>query len=167
MTDDLGDLIRLTLSDLAKETPTVYDQTTPALHRAQQRRLGTLVLSGVGLLTAIGVGTPLAMAATGDDQPLRPAPAATVSVPPTTPAATPSEEAGPVATDGVPSPSPTDVEVPVPSVSPTDWPAPVPSVVPTRPPRPSRTPQSVPTPAPSSPGPTDDGGPVATPPPAG
>ncbi|MEV4725842.1 hypothetical protein AB0K29_19525, partial [Micromonospora humida] len=63
MTTPLENLIRVTLSDLAEEAPTVHDHLNRAERRARSRRRVTITMSAAGVLAAMLIATPLAMAA--------------------------------------------------------------------------------------------------------
>ncbi|MGX4652225.1 hypothetical protein ACWCHM_00855 [Micromonospora sp. SCSIO 07396] len=85
MTTPIENLIRATLSDLAEEAPTVHDHLNRAERRARSRRRATITMSAAGVLAAMLIATPFAMAAgRGGDAP--PAvPASTPSGPPAAP----------------------------------------------------------------------------------
>ncbi|MEU5528309.1 hypothetical protein ABZ744_15315 [Micromonospora chersina] len=145
MTTPFEDLIRATLSDLAEEAPRVQDQLTPAERRFRNRRRTTLTVGAAGVMAAVLIGAPIALAAGGGDAPrpaAPPAPAGTTA---------PPSPAGPTV---VPSPSGTATAMP----SPPGDPAPSPSA--TQPGRPSRP--GGPVPSPSGPG-----DPTAVPSPSG
>ncbi|MFI2646434.1 hypothetical protein [Micromonospora fulviviridis] len=145
MTTPFEDLIRATLSDLAEEAPRVQDQLTPAERRFRNRRRTTLTLGAAGVVAAVLIGAPIALAAGGE----APRPAA-----PPTPAGT-TAPPSPAEPTVVPSPSGTATAVP----SPPGDPAP-PSPSATPPGRPSRP--GGPVPSPSGPG-----DPTAVPSPSG
>ncbi|MEU2169057.1 hypothetical protein ABZ524_15265, partial [Micromonospora chersina] len=76
MTTPFEDLIRATLSDLAEEAPRVQDQLTPAERRFRNRRRTTLTLGAAGVVAAVLIGAPIALAAGGGDAPRPAAPSA-------------------------------------------------------------------------------------------
>ncbi|WP_194821182.1 hypothetical protein [Micromonospora sp. S-DT3-3-22] len=85
MTTPIENLIRATLSDLAEEAPTVHDHLNRAERRARSRRRATITMSAVGVLAAVLIGTPLAMAASGGGDAPPAVPATTPSGPPAAP----------------------------------------------------------------------------------
>ncbi|GAB3953841.1 hypothetical protein [Micromonospora vulcania] len=107
MTESFEHLIRSTLTDLAEEAPIVHDQLSRAERRVRNRRRVTVTMGAVGTLAAVLIATPLALAATGSDQPrpAAPSPSGPVAVP-SPPVPSPS---GPIA---VPSPKPTITPTP-------------------------------------------------------
>ncbi|MHA4949060.1 hypothetical protein ACX27O_17220 [Micromonospora sp. SD19] len=117
MTDPFEHLIRSTLTDLAEEAPIVHDQLSRAERRVRNRRRATVTVGAVSTLAAILIATPLAVAATGSDEPppAVPSPAGPADVPspsapiPSAPTAVPTVErspggglASPVGPPGVP-----------------------------------------------------------------
>ncbi|RLP98869.1 hypothetical protein EAD98_03600, partial [Micromonospora sp. CV4] len=85
MTDPFEHLIRATLTDLAEEAPIVHDQLSRAERRVRNRRRATVTMGAVGTLAAVLIATPLALAATGSDQPRPAAPNPTVEPSPPVP----------------------------------------------------------------------------------
>ncbi|WP_327034033.1 hypothetical protein [Micromonospora ureilytica] len=162
MTEPFEHLIRSTLTDLAEEAPIVHDQLSRAERRVRNRRRATVTAGAVGTLAAILIATPIALAATGSDEP----PPAVPS--PAGPATVPSP---PVPTPSAPITVPTVVPTPGgaeanPSVSPGQ-----PTVKPsssTRPGRPSTPgdPSVSPTPSPPLGPPGVPGRPTAVPSPS-
>ncbi|RQX05858.1 hypothetical protein DLJ58_24990, partial [Micromonospora arida] len=91
MTEPFEHLIRSTLTDLAEEAPIVHDQLSRAERRVRNRRRATVTVGAVSTLAAILIATPLALAATGSDEPppAVPSPAGPAAVP-SPPVPTPS-----------------------------------------------------------------------------
>ncbi|MBG6069693.1 hypothetical protein [Micromonospora ureilytica] len=91
MTEPFEHLIRSTLTDLAEEAPIVHDQLSRAERRVRNRRRATVTAGAVGTLAAILIATPIALAATGSDEPppAVPSPAGPAAVP-SPPVPTPS-----------------------------------------------------------------------------
>lgn len=75
MTEPFEHLIRSTLTDLAEEAPIVHDQLSRAERLVRNRRRATVTVGAVSTLAAILIATPIALAATGSDEPPRPCPA--------------------------------------------------------------------------------------------
>ncbi|MEH1168095.1 hypothetical protein V6V47_22195 [Micromonospora sp. CPCC 205539] len=108
MTDPFEHLIRSTLTDLAEEAPIVQDQLSQAERRVRNRRRATVGLGAVGTLAALLIATPIALAATGSDQPQPAAPSpSSPAVVPSPPVPSPSEPtAVPSPSDPIASPTP-------------------------------------------------------------
>ncbi|CCH21257.1 hypothetical protein [Micromonospora lupini] len=98
MTEHFENLIRSTLTDLAEEAPIVHDQLSRAERRVRNRRRATVTVGAASTLAAILIATPIALAATGSDEPppAVPSPAGPAVVPspavptPSAPTAVPS-----------------------------------------------------------------------------
>ncbi|MFG1872588.1 hypothetical protein [Micromonospora arborensis] len=106
MTDPFEHLIRCTLTGLAEEAPIVHDQLNRAERRVRNRRRATVTMGAVGVLAAVLIATPLALAATGADDlpPAVPSPAGPAAVPsPSAPTAV-----SPTPNPGDPAPDPWD-----------------------------------------------------------
>ncbi|MBQ0993368.1 hypothetical protein KBX08_25170 [Micromonospora sp. H61] len=150
MTEPFEHLIRSTLTDLAEEAPIVHDQLSRAERRVRNRRRVTVTVGAVSTLAAILIATPLALAATGSDEPppAVPSPAGPAAVPsppvptPSAPTTVPTVVPSPGGAPGDPSITPGPPGVPGrPTVSPTPSTPPGPPGVPGRPtasPSPSR-----------------------------
>ncbi|MFI7659324.1 hypothetical protein ACIBTW_10615 [Micromonospora parva] len=146
MTDPFEHLIRSTLTDLAEEAPIVHDQLSRAERRVRNRRRATVTAGAVSTLAAILIATPLAVAATGSDEPppAVPSPAGPAAVPspsapaPSAPTAVPTVEPSPGG--GLASPVGPPGMTGRPTVSPSPSTPPMPPGVPgkpTAPPSPS------------------------------
>ncbi|WP_433354619.1 hypothetical protein ACQPYV_29470 [Micromonospora saelicesensis] len=114
MTEPFEHLIRSTLTDLAEEAPIVHDQLSRAERRVRNRRRATVTVGAVSTLAAILIATPLALAATGSDEPppAVPSPAGPAAEPsppvptPSAPTTVPTVEPSPGGAPGDPSITP-------------------------------------------------------------
>ncbi|PMR61223.1 hypothetical protein C1A38_09720 [Verrucosispora sp. ts21] len=107
MNTPIDDLIRSTLTDLAEEAVPM-NLTDSAVARARRRRTLTVSVGVAGVVAALMVGTPLALAVSRDAPPSAPADQPPVDFP------------SPVPISPVPSP-PADLPSPVP-ISPVPFP---------------------------------------------
>ncbi|MGW3897800.1 hypothetical protein ACWD6L_21690, partial [Micromonospora profundi] len=84
MTDPFEHLIRSTLTDLAEEAPIVHDQLSRAERRVRRQRRATVTMGAVGTVAAILIAAPIALAASGSEQPrpAAPSPAGPAAEPP-------------------------------------------------------------------------------------
>ena len=111
MTEPFEHLIRSTLTDLAEEAPIVHDQLSRAERLVRNRRRATVTVGAVSTLAAILIATPIALAATGSDEPppAVPSPAGPAAVPsppvptPSAPTTVPTVEPSPGGAPGDPS----------------------------------------------------------------
>jgi ABC-type phosphate/phosphonate transport system permease subunit len=96
VTDPVEDLIRITLSELAEETPVVRNPASHVMKEAGRRRAIVLALSAAGAVAAVAIATPLAMAATQNHPPTPASVTTAVPSSPSQPIPSPSGPSQPI-----------------------------------------------------------------------